>query len=120
MLGQLEQEFPDLDTALVASVLIDAPNVASARGTLRRIREENNNVRIAQDKLISRHREENSQMQRENNSLRQQLSRSNTAIQDFLEREFPRLSSQVVAITLRDHNYDVTGTREVLRRLSDF
>ena len=119
-LEQLEIEFSDLDTPLIASVLIDAPNVASARSTLRRVREENTNVRVAREKQYSRDRAENSQINQENENLRQRLLHSQAAIQSLLEREFPRLSTQVVAITLHDHDHDVRSTREVLRSLSNY
>lgn len=119
-LEQFESEFPDLETPLIASVLIDAPTVASARSTLKRIREEITNVRIAREKHSSRDRAENSQINRENEDLRQRLIRSQAAIQNVLEREFPRLSAQVIAITLYDHDHDVQSTREVLRSLSDY
>ena len=119
-LEQLEIEFSDLDTPLIASVLIDAPNVASARSTLRRVQEENTNVRVAREKQYSRDRAENSQINQENENLRQRLLHSQAAIQSLLEREFPRLSTQVVAITLHDHDHDVRSTREVLRSLSNY
>ncbi|KAG7009651.1 hypothetical protein G7Y79_00002g007660 [Physcia stellaris] len=119
-LEQFEFEFSDLETPLVASVLIDAPNIERARSTLRRIREETSNVRIAREKQNSRDRAENLQMNQENEYLRQRLIRSQAEIQNLLEREFPRLSIQVVAITLYDHDYDVQSTREVLRSLSNY
>lgn len=119
-LEQFEFEFSDLDTPLIASVLIDALSVESARSTLRRIREENTNVRIAREKHNSRGRAENLQVNQENENLRQRLIRSQAGIQILLEREFPRLSTQVVAITLYDHDYDVQSTREVLKSLSNY
>ena len=51
-------------------------------------------------------------------SLRQQLDRSQATIQDLLESEFSTLDTKVVAVTLRDYEYDVAATREVLKTLS--
>ena len=51
-------------------------------------------------------------------NLRKQLDYSQAIIQDLLEREFPKLTTQVVAVTLRDYDFDVADTREVLKSLS--
>lgn len=114
------KDFPDLETSLVASVITEAPTIASAIGTLQRIREENRNLQAARYKLLTSQREESSRVRQENDRLRLQLERSHAAVQELLEREYPRLDTRVVAVTFRDSNYDATFTRRVLASLSDF
>ena len=114
------RDFPDLDTSLIASVLMDTPTIASAIGTLQRIREENHNLQAARYKLLGSQPEESSRMTQENDSLRLQLERSHVAVQDLLEKEYPRLDTKVVAVTFRDSGYNVAFTRRILASLSDF
>ena len=113
-------DFPDLKSSLIASVLMEAPTIASAIGTLQRIREENHNLQTARYKLLTSQREESSRMRQENDSLRLQLERSHAAVQEMLEREYPRLDTRVVAVTFRDSGHDATFTRRVLASLSNF
>ncbi|KAL8791681.1 MAG: hypothetical protein Q9195_005688 [Heterodermia aff. obscurata] len=114
--AQMMEDFPDLERSLIASVLTDAPTIASAIGTLQRIREENHNLQAAKCKLRTSERE----MRQENEGLRMQLETSHAAVQDLLGREYPRLDTRVVAVTLRDSGYDVAFTRRVLGCLLDF
>ena len=99
---------------------MDAPTIASAIGTLQRIREENHGLQAARHNLLTNQREESSRIQQENDRLRLQLERSHTAVQDLLEREYPKLDSRVVAVTFRDSGYQIAFTRRVLASLSDF
>lgn len=114
------KDFPDLESSLIASVVMDAPTIASAIGALSRIREEDRNLQAARYKQLAGPRDESSRTQQGNDSVRLQSERSRAAVQDLLESEYPRLDTRVVAVTFRDSGYDLTFTRRVLTCLSDF
>ncbi|CAF9938936.1 MAG: hypothetical protein HETSPECPRED_001428 [Heterodermia speciosa] len=117
---QMVKDFPDLESSLIASVVMDAPTIASAIGALSRIREEDRNLQAARYKQLAGPRDESSRTQQGNDSVRLQSERSRAAVQDLLESEYPRLDTRVVAVTFRDSGYDLTFTRRVLTCLSDF
>ena len=117
---QMIKDFPDLDISLITSVLKDAPTIASAIGALQLIREENHALQAARYNSLRSPREESSSTPQENDSLRAQLERSHAALQDLLEREYPRLDAKVVAVTLRDSGYHIEFTRRILASLSEF
>ena len=134
---KLGRYFPDLDPDLVASILLEAPDAATASDTLRDIQASKDpswgrpHVQYDNPDSHTQKEHENLKSQLEASQatvkelleeelpkLMQQLQHSHTIMQEMLESEFPNLTTKVVAVTLRDHDNDVASTRAVLKGLS--
>ena len=136
ILERLGKFFPDLEPDIVASVLLNAKDAATASDMLREIQEGKIAANATRHQALSPPADGPLLRQQEQDTLRQQLDLSQATLRELLEedlptlmqqltrslleREFPKLDTKVVAVTLRDHDNDVARARQALKSLLEY